>query len=313
MKYLHFLALIGALATLTSSAAEVEEFLAEPRDEVRDRVVPLRVYATDLDTATAHPIVLFSHGLGGSRNNNAFLGRCWAQAGYIAVFMQHPGSDEAVWRGQGGAAAAMAALKAAANLQASRDRFLDVPFVIDQLEHWNSEQGHPLYQKLDLAHIGMSGHSFGAVTSQGLMGQTFRIGGPYTDPRITAFLLMSPSAHRATSPEQAFQAVTAPVFCMTGTEDGSPVEPDLDPLSRQQVYAALPAGDKYQIVFEGARHMAFGDAQLAARNDRYHAIIEQLSTRFWDAYLKADVHAKAWLQSDQPRTLLQPQDSWSWK
>ena len=42
--------------------------------------------------------MLFSHGLGGSREGSAFLGKHWAARGYVVVFLQHPGSDESVWK-----------------------------------------------------------------------------------------------------------------------------------------------------------------------------------------------------------------------
>ncbi|MEO0017875.1 MAG: hypothetical protein RLZZ522_1158, partial [Verrucomicrobiota bacterium] len=67
-------------------------------DAKRAREIPLRVY---LPAATAPaPVVLFSHGLGGSREGSSFLGQHWAARGYVAVFLQHPGSDEAIWKGQ---------------------------------------------------------------------------------------------------------------------------------------------------------------------------------------------------------------------
>lgn len=66
------------------------------RDEERRREIPLRIY---LPAATAPAAaVLFSHGLGGSREGNAYLGTHWASRGYVAVFLQHPGSDKSVWR-----------------------------------------------------------------------------------------------------------------------------------------------------------------------------------------------------------------------
>ena len=62
------------------------------------RTIPLLIYlGSDMTPA---PLVLFSHGLGGSRQNNAFLGRHWAARNYVAVFLQHPGSDESVWQGK---------------------------------------------------------------------------------------------------------------------------------------------------------------------------------------------------------------------
>ena len=67
-------------------------------DRDRDRDIPLRIYLPAEDVAA--PVVLFSHGLGGSREGSAFLGRHWAARGYAAVFLQHPGSDGDVWAGK---------------------------------------------------------------------------------------------------------------------------------------------------------------------------------------------------------------------
>ena len=54
----------------------------------------------------------------------------------------------------------------------------DVPAVLDQLEAWNKTSGHQLAGRLDLTRVGMSGHSFGAITTQAVSGQTFPLAGP---------------------------------------------------------------------------------------------------------------------------------------
>ena len=55
---------------------------------------------------------------------------------------------------------------------ASLNRFADIPFVLDQLEGWL--ETHPDIQAMaDLKTCGISGHSFGALTTQVLAGQMF--------------------------------------------------------------------------------------------------------------------------------------------
>src|SRR5450432_2707225 len=83
------------------------------KDAKRSRDIPIRVYLPK-EKAPA-PVVLFSHGLGGSREGSAFLGNHWAARGYVAVFLQHPGSDESIWKNKP-PAQRMAALQAAADL-----------------------------------------------------------------------------------------------------------------------------------------------------------------------------------------------------
>ncbi len=47
---------------------------------------------------------------------NAYHGNHWALRGYVAVFLQHPGSDDSVWKDKRGAEL-IAAMKKAANAE----------------------------------------------------------------------------------------------------------------------------------------------------------------------------------------------------
>lgn len=286
----------------------------EPLDSDRNREVPVKIYLKPSNEA--QPVILFSHGLGGSRNASPYLGNHWAEHGYIAVFAQHKGSDSSIRNGTGPGQRLMA-LKQAISLENVLARIADISFVIDQLETWNRDADHLLYGKLDLDHIGMAGHSYGANTTQALMGQVSLLRESPTDPRIDAFLPMSPSASPAMSPEKAFGKISAPVLCMTGTRDNNPVSPSMTPESRQLVYQGLPAGDKFQLVLKDAQHHAFAGSKSRGLNriSHHHSAISELSTLFWDAYLKDDQEAKAKLQSDQARELagLMEGDVWEWK
>ena len=54
--------------------------------------------------------------------------------------------------------------------------------------------GDYLAGRLNLARLGMSGHSFGAVTAQAVSGQSFPTGGQrFTDTRIKAAIAFSPA------------------------------------------------------------------------------------------------------------------------
>ena len=122
------------------------------RDGMRARDIPIRVY---LPAAGARaPVVLFSHGLGGSRAGSAFLGRHWAARGYLAVFVQHPGSDESLWR-DAPVGERMAALARGASLAALRDRLADVRVVLDALVRRNGEPGDWLQGRVDPDRVGM--------------------------------------------------------------------------------------------------------------------------------------------------------------
>ena len=95
-------ALIGVLLTATLTLAQ--DYTAPGEFEVaitdkswtdasrQDREVPVRIYAPKDDPAKL-PIVIFSHGLGGSREHYVYFGRHMASHGYLCVHVQHRGSD----------------------------------------------------------------------------------------------------------------------------------------------------------------------------------------------------------------------------
>lgn len=298
-----------------SSPRKAELLERTVNDANRQREIPLRIYLPAAKAAS--PVVLFSHGLGGSRAGNSYLGEHWSARGYVVVFLQHAGSDETVWMDVP-PARRMAAMKRAANLQNTIKRFNDVPAVIDALERWNQSGDAALTGRLDLKRIGMSGYSFGAVTTQGVSGQrTPRGDASFTDPRIRAAVLMSPSSPRhGGDPRQSFGGVTIPWLLMTGTKDVAPIG-DVDVASRLAVFPALPPGGKYELVLDGARHEAFSERPLPGtreeRNPNHHRAILALSTAFWDAWLAEDAGARAWLDGKGPSSVLEKRDRWQGK
>lgn len=280
-------------------------------DAARGRDLPVRVYLPT--NTTPVPVILFSHGLGGSRAGSAFLGEHWAARGYVAVFLQHPGSDDSVWKDQ-----PETKRMTAMNQAASPDNFLlrvrDVPAVLNQLEIWNVDTTNGLAGRLDLKRVGMSGHSFGALTTEVVSGETLPVSGQqFTDPRIRAAIAFSPGTPRDNSAEKAFGAVKIPWMLMTGTKDVSPIG-HVDVASRLAVYPALHGAPKYELVLYQAEHSAFTDRPLPGdrepRNPNHHRVILALSTAFWDAYLRGDAGALAWLDGGGPRSVLEPDDRW---
>ncbi len=284
-------------------------------DSKRNRDIPIRVFLP-AETGAA-PVVIFSHGLGGNREGSAYLGEHWSVRGYVVVYTQHPGSDDGVWKGVE-PAQIMPALKSAASPQNFILRVQDIPAVLDELTAWNQESGHALHGRLEMAHIGMSGHSFGAQTTQGVSGQTFpgEIGQRFTDTRIRAAVAFSPNIAKTGDARGAFGGVKIPWLLMTGTKDGSPIG-GATPETRRQVFPALPAGDKYEAVLNNAEHSAFTDRPLPGdsepRNPNHHRVILALTTAFWDAYLKDNAEAKAWLGGDGPRGVMESADLWQKK
>ena len=281
-------------------------------DATRDRKLPLRVWLPD--SGKPQPVLLFSHGLGGSRENAVYLAKHWTARGYVVICLQHPGSDDSVWR-SAKAGERFAAMQRAANGENLLLRAGDVPAVLDQLQKWNTDSAHVLSGRLDLSRVGLSGHSFGAKTTQLLAGQSL-LGKSFADKRIKAAVVMSPSGQRIGDPTRSFANLTMPCLLMTGTLDDSPIG-NQEPGDRRKVYPALPPGDKYELVLDKGKHSAFSDHPLPGdglrHNPNHHKVILALSTAFWDAYLRGDADAKAWLQGEKPKTVMEAADLWQKK
>ena len=281
-------------------------------DAARNRKLPIRVWLPS--STSEEPVLLFSHGLGGNREGPEYLAKHWTARGYVVVCLQHPGSDDSVWKSVK-PGERLAAMQKAASGENLLLRAGDAPAVLDQLARWNQDGSHVLSGRMDLGKVGMSGHSFGAMTTQLLAGQTLA-GKSFSDPRVKAAVVMSPSPPRVGNPARAFAGLDRPCLLMTGTLDDSPIGKTL-PEDRRRVFPALPSGDKYELVLDKARHGAFSDRQLpgegSQRNPNHHKVVLALSTAFWDTYLRGDPRAKDWLVGDQPRALMEANDLWQKK
>jgi predicted dienelactone hydrolase len=287
----------------------VTMMLQDWKDASRQRPVPVKIYAPATGPGP-FPVIVFSHGLGGSREGYKYLGRHWASYGYVAVHVEHLGSDIAAFtkRPRGRLLANMGAdaRESMTGPQNAVARPLDVRFVLDRLEKLN-QGGSPLAHRLDLSKIGMAGHSFGAWTTLVVAGQ--RIGREvasgsnpsYADPRVKAAIAMSASIPRKGEDfDSAFGAIHIPVLHMTGTLDDSPLG-ETKAAERRIPYDHIHGADQYLVTFTGGDHMIFSGrlanvSERAARDAVFQDLILQGTTAFWDAYLKGDAAAKSWLE-----------------
>ncbi len=265
--------------------------LADWHDAARNRPVPVKIYAPATGDGP-FPVIIFSHGLGGSREGYEYLGRHWASWGYVAVHVEHLGSDTAVLKKGGRLLKNLR--EAADDPRNAQARPADVRFVLDRLEKLN-QGGLPLLShRLDLTRIGMAGHSFGAWTTMAIAGQ----GGIYADPRVKAAIAMSTPAPFRKEYDRVFRNVHIPILHMTGTLDDSPVG-DTKAADRRIPYNHIQGVDQYLVTFQGGDHMIFSGRRILegdrAKDPLFHSLILQGTTAFWDAYLKGDAKAKAWL------------------
>ena len=267
-------------------------------DAKRGRTVPVKIYAPK-SQAGAFPVIIFSHGLGGSRDGYEYLGQCWAAHGYVAVHLQHAGSDDSVWKDAGVGQRMGAMRRAAAQPRNAMDRVQDVSFAIDELTRLNATNS-PWHAKLDLKRIGVAGHSFGAHTTLATAGAAYsgRSAAGIGDPRVKAAIPMSaPVPANKRRLDEAYAGVKIPCLHMTGTEDNSPIG-DTKAEERRLPFDHCRNSDQYLITFTGGDHAIFGgrDRKLGGGKDaEFQRLICQSSLAFWDAYLRDDAKAKEWL------------------
>ena len=274
-----------------------------------ERKLPVKVYVPAEFKETC-PLIIYSHGLGGSRETKSYLMEHWANAGFICVAVQHPGSDESVWK-DAPRFKRLKAMKEAASAEQFINRSNDIPAVLNQLERWHDTKDHLLYQKIDFTKIAMSGHSFGAVTSQAMMGTNYIGGKNYHEKRFKAFLLMSPSPVPVMKDQtRAFGHITSPVLCMTGTKDSSIIKPGTGYEERMQVYKALPDGNKYVYVFDEGKHNLFsGPTKLSKQLTDDHKQVQTISLLFFQAYLLDNKESLQTLKNLKAND----KDSWTFK
>jgi pimeloyl-ACP methyl ester carboxylesterase len=316
------------------------------RDTARARTIPFKLYAPD-DPEDApdpgpRPVVIFSHGLGGSRDAAPFLGEALSRNGYYAFFIQHPGSDASILDGVKSRDEVMQRLRAVMqNPGNAPDRFRDLHVVIDQMHLMNAPDG-PLAGKLDLGRIGMAGHSYGARSVLTAAGQKMGMyGSPFKDPRVRAGIALSPNLPTQMMPGQdpsfPYTGIDIPVFHMTGTEDGMPLGEgspgagpggEFDPATRTLPYRYTPATDQYLLILDGAHHNTFS-SRLRNVDDinpdevvsptmggmeevRHVQAVAMGAVLFFDAYLKRDAAALKMLREGYAQTL-NPGDHFEYK
>ena len=274
-------------------------------DRVRNREVPVRI-RVPAEPGGA-PVILFSHGLGGSVAGGTRWGEAWSAHGYVCVHLQHHGSDEALWKTRN-LIEAYRNLKGAMTVENGLARVGDVRFVLDEIARRRTAGERP-WASADTGRVGMSGHSFGARTTLSVVSQA-------ADPRISAAIAMSPMGEKGEAANRARSGlVRVPFLSLTGTEDRVPILDDADPAERRVPFEFMPAPDKYLLVLAGADHMVFNGEPLGRRwsdaNREVHApLIERVSLTFWDAHLRGDARARGALAGTEIRDAVGRSGEW---
>lgn len=310
MRIRQFALFIAAFLAVINIAGADTLFRVETRfgnwtDATRqNRDVPYKMYIP-ADAKGALPVILFSHGLGGTRDGAAYLLEYLAAHGYVAVAVQHHGSDgPAVFGGSGEPLSrpSQGRLMETSSPAVAVERFRDIPFAIDELEDMNTNDTG-LHGRLDLSRLGMSGHSFGAITTLVIAGQSSpRAGLAFSDDRIKAAIAYSPSKPRDGDPAEAFSYIQIPTFHMTGTNDRNPLDPGDPPANRLVPYQNITKADKFLLVFTGGDHLVYSGRDRRdgphPNDAAFQALVQKASLAFWDTYLRGVPEARAYLTGD---------------
>lgn len=284
-------------------------------DTARQRELPVKTRWPDAARFPGErPMVIFSHGLGGTVDGGAVWGESWAAAGFAVLHLQHPGSDLDAVRALTTTFTDQPALQRVANAEQFMARMLDTVFALDMIARRHAARSGRWATVRPTA-LGMSGHSFGAQTALAMAGQRFPGFLGLDEPRLAAFIALSPAIPLQMPARRSFEPVDRPVLSVTGTLDGDVVGVGNTAERRQQVFAALPGGRKAHLVLKDADHMTFAGqtgraAEIIPREtvtrelqSAHHALVARVTTDWWLATLSNDAPARERLQ--KPAGLLE--------
>jgi dienelactone hydrolase len=259
-------------------------------DAARQRSVPVRLYLPRAASAARPvPLVVFSHGIGGSRRGYSYLGSSWASAGYASLHLQHVGSDRNLWQGQSSALTVIGRVRDALTETEAVARARDLRFALDQL------LAGDLAPRLDAGRIVAAGHSFGANTTLLVAGaRVERDGRPVelADPRIKAAIVISAPPFPGESAQRILGGVTVPSLHVTATGDVIHIPGYYSvPEDRVAMFEATGSRRKLLAVFEGGSHSMFTDRSATGGvtlNPQVKAATRELSLAFLRSVFDGD-------------------------
>ncbi len=282
-------------------------------DPVRHKSLAVRVTyplkSSESVALASWPVIVFSHGLLGSKDGYQPLAHYWAQHGYVVIQPTH--YDSAAHRKP-----TLTELRDLTPLFVGwESRPQDVLFILDQVDAI-AQQLKNFKGALDHDRIGLGGHSFGSHTAMLIGGAQLASGNfancsdrnqnamrtPFMDARPKAFLLLSPQGsgraltESADFDQSAWDNFERPMMIITGTEDNGRRRQDYH--WRSEPFKLGAAGDKYLLVIAGGYHgfggitgtRFFGSGPV---NDDHVRWVQISTTAFFDCYVKGDRKAAA--------------------
>jgi predicted dienelactone hydrolase len=181
------------------------------------------------------PLVIFSHGNGGSRNQNTFWCDYLASHGYIIVSPDHTGN--ARWTIIDGKPVVF---QASERSNSAKDRPIDLSFLLDQMIRWDKGADKRFAGRIDTGRVAVTGMSFGSYTAHWASD---------ADPRFKAVIAMSGAPPSHTN-------LTVPSLRMLGTEDRTIGAPGNAAIRDNH---AKHTGPSYLLELKNGGHYSFTD------------------------------------------------------
>jgi predicted dienelactone hydrolase len=269
-------------------------------DESRQRAVPVRLYWPE--GAQRVPLVVFSHGIGGSRLGYSYLGEYFAANGMASLHLQHVGSDRSLWVGN--PVSLVGRLHDAAQEREALERVKDLRFALDRL------LAHETFgARVDRGRIAAAGHSYGANTVMLAAGASVQRDGrrlELREPRLRAAVLLSaPPFYGEDDLKAILRSITLPTLHVTATEDIIRIPGYYSPASdRIAVFEAVGSPLKALAVFEGGSHSIFtnrGGTGGVELNPKVKAATKELALAFLRRVFEGKDDALArWTDAHRP-------------
>jgi len=253
----------------------------------------IAVDATPLAKVTPYPLLVFSHGYGGSGLGSVFFTEQLAARGWVVVVPDHNDRHSAV-RIRSGQKKDFNrrrflrhARKIASSSPGDREKYLyrldEIKLTLDRI------LSHPTFGKLiDRNRIAVGGHSFGGFTALGLCGTIKR----RHDPRIKAVLLFSTGAGGYLFRETELAKVKIPSMLFMGEREkdhprGSRTMSEVS----GKIYRNL-SPPKYFLEIKGASHFSFNNrfadnrrARLLSGTKERFEVIRRYSIAFLEKHV----------------------------
>jgi predicted dienelactone hydrolase len=245
------------------------------------------------------PLVVFSHGSGGTRVGYIYLTEFLASHGFIVMAADHIGNsrytivNNQVVRSGGPRGQA-----------SSADRPKDVSFLIDSITALNAAPGNRFSGRVDLEKIGAAGMSFGGSTTMNVLEQ---------DKRVKAAVMLAPGGPSGTRAN-----FTTPIMMMIGTEDSTIRERGN---ASNRTYYEQSKGPHYLVEIKDGGHYSFTSVDQYNANygngigkgkritvldqdvtflpmDLQHKMINAYALAFFGRYLRGETGYQAFLDKN---------------